>query len=360
LLAYHPEKLPAQKSESLSKRVISFDYIGIFLLEGSIISVALGIIFGGVVYKWISVGVFVPTFVGLVAILVMIAWVRLNKLEYPLIPKTLDFHYWILWGCVFFIGMCCSTTNGLWPTQAQIIHAHGQIEAGWFTSAYGIASSVMAPIAGFLLFPRYARWTLVGYCAILMLAVGVEAIIDKDTAGASTFIAALNGAMRGATWVVTTAMVQLTVRHEDLGVATNLIFSSFTAGGVAYGILDQIIINNKIQKLVIKYVVPWLIKSGIPLLSLLQAVPLFMAGKVDNPIFATADPAALAQAGEGVKEVYIHLFKWIYELSILFGGVMLFNSLLTSNITAPITSKVEARLRRGSPRDLISRRSRGV
>jgi hypothetical protein len=56
------------------------------------------------------------------------------------------------------------------------------------------------------------------------------------TAAGSTVLVGLNGAMHGATVVVTTAMVQLTVKHEDLGIATNLAFSAFTFGGVAYGV----------------------------------------------------------------------------------------------------------------------------
>jgi hypothetical protein len=42
--------------------------------------------------------------------------------------------------------------------------------------------------------------------------------------------------MHAALIVVSTAMVQLTVNHEDLGMATNLAFSAYTFGGVAYGV----------------------------------------------------------------------------------------------------------------------------
>jgi hypothetical protein len=42
--------------------------------------------------------------------------------------------------------------------------------------------------------------------------------------------------MHTATVVVATTMVQLFVSHENLGLATNLIFSAFTFGGVAYGV----------------------------------------------------------------------------------------------------------------------------
>jgi len=358
-LFYHPEKLPIQRSDSLSRRVMHFDYIGTFLLCSSISVTAVGLIFGGTVFKWISVGVFVPTFIGSALIPLLIGWVIFNKVRYPLVPKALGLPYWSMWGTIFLIGMVCSTTNGMWPTQAQILYATSTLSLGLFEMSYGLAGSLFAPIAGWLFFPKYARWILIVYATILFIAVGAEAVVDKDTAAGSTVITVFNGAMHGATIVVTTAMVQLTVNHEDLGVATNLIFSSFTFGGVAYGIIDNVLVTNKIKEWAIKLDVPALFKAGIPLTSLLEAVPAFLAGKVDNPIFAAADPAGLAAAGEALKEVYVHTLRYVYEISILFGGIMVIFACLQRNIYSPITSRVDHRLRLVSAKSLMSRKSDG-
>jgi hypothetical protein len=151
--------------------------------------------------------------------------------------------------------MVSSTTNGLWPTQAQILYAQNGIPLGLFTTPYGLAGCLFAPIAGFLSFPKYVRWILTGYSTVFCITVGAQAIVGMSyvsfitspsysphlstgthTAAGSTVLVGLNGAMHGATIVVTTAMVQLTVNHEDLGIATNLAFSAFTFGGVAYGV----------------------------------------------------------------------------------------------------------------------------
>jgi hypothetical protein len=51
-LLYHPEKLATQKAESFGKMLIQFDYIGMFLIIGGIMTVAVGLIFGGTVFPW--------------------------------------------------------------------------------------------------------------------------------------------------------------------------------------------------------------------------------------------------------------------------------------------------------------------
>jgi predicted MFS family arabinose efflux permease len=51
-LLYHPEKLATQKDESFGKRLIQFDYIGMFLTVAGIMTVAIGLIFGGTVFPW--------------------------------------------------------------------------------------------------------------------------------------------------------------------------------------------------------------------------------------------------------------------------------------------------------------------
>ena len=52
LLLYHPEKLASQQAESFGKRLIQFDYIGVFLCIGGVITIAVGLIFGGTVFPW--------------------------------------------------------------------------------------------------------------------------------------------------------------------------------------------------------------------------------------------------------------------------------------------------------------------
>jgi MFS family permease len=52
LLFYHPDEILYQETESFGKRLIQFDYIGAFLVVGGIITIAMGLIFGGTVFPW--------------------------------------------------------------------------------------------------------------------------------------------------------------------------------------------------------------------------------------------------------------------------------------------------------------------
>jgi hypothetical protein len=113
-------------------------------------------------------------------------------------------------------------------------------------------------------------------------------------------------------------------------------------------------VHNKIKYWAIKLVVPALYKAGIPLYDLPVAVPAFLAGQITNPVFASASLEGLLEAGEAVKEAYIHVFKFVYQVSILFGGILVLLSLMQKSVDTPITSHVDVRLR--SLRGLIPSR----
>jgi hypothetical protein len=115
-------------------------------------------------------------------------------------------------------------------------------------------------------------------------------------------------------------------------------------------------VHNKLKEEALKLIVPALVRAGIPLIQLPAAVPAFLAGQISNPIFANASPAGLFAAGEALKEAYVDVFRFIYLVSILFGGVLVLLSVLQKNLNTPITSQVDTRLR--SPRSLLPARER--
>jgi hypothetical protein len=115
-------------------------------------------------------------------------------------------------------------------------------------------------------------------------------------------------------------------------------------------------VHNKLKEETLKLIVPALVRAGIPLIQLPAAVPAFLAGEITNPIFANVSPTGLFAAGEALKEAYIDVFRFIYLVSILFGGVLVLLSVLQKNLNIPITSQVDARLR--SPSSLLPARKR--
>lgn len=152
-------------------------------------------------------------------------------------------------------------------------------------------------------------------------------------------------------------MVMTHVPSEDWGVATGLAFLAFTIGGVAYGVrflclhhsimlisfqvIDQVIVKNKLKEEAIKLIVPALYMAGIPLEKLPIALPAFLAGQVQNPVFASADPKGLYAAGEAMKEAWVNVLRFVYLVSILFGGVMFVLSIFQRSVATPSTSHVK-------------------
>jgi len=290
----------------------------------------------------------VPTFVGIFGILVLMAWVVFNRLQFPFVPRSIlsiRSGFWFTIAAFFFIGMVGSTTNGLFPTQVLILWAQDPMAHGLFVMSFGLATCLFAPVAGFLFFPRHARWLLAGWTTLLLVVMSTQAIVGQHTAAASTAIAALVGCLHSATIVAATAIVQLIVKHEDLGFATSMTFFFYQAGGVAYGIIDQIMVQNKIKPQIITLVVPALVKAGIPFADLFNAVEAFVGGDISGPLFAGISPPLMANAVEALKTAYIPVFRFVYLVSILFGGIAAVLSFFTCNVDTPVTSYVELRLR---------------
>jgi hypothetical protein len=103
-------------------------------------------------------------------------------------------------------------------------------------------------------------------------------------------------------------------------------------------------VKNHLKKEAINLIVPALYEAGIPLAYLLVAVPTFLAGQLNNPVFANASPAGLLAAGEAMKEAYVHVLHYVYLISILFGGLLVVLSIFQRSVETHITSKVDVRL----------------
>jgi len=300
--------------------------------------------------------------VGLVVVFGLLAWLSFNKARHPILPRSvtdLDIRLAVIIAVIFSVGMDSSTANGMFPTQVKVLYTQDPVRLGLYTMAYGLGTSLFSPIAGALFFPKQARWILVGYSVVIFITGSCMAIAGEHTAPGSTALVAFVGSMHGALIVVTTAMIMLGVKHQDLGVATQVAFGFFTYGGVAYGIIDQVMVKNKIKVESIALVVPALIKAGVPFLALPEAVPEFMNGDIQgNPIFANVSFFGLLAAVEAMKQAYIHVFRFVYLVSVLFGALTVISSVFTKSVYTPVTSHVDARLK--SSRSILPNRNREV
>lgn len=65
----------------------------------------------------------------------------------------------------------------MWPTQAQILYAQKPLPLALYTTPYGLAGCIAAPIAGLLFYPEKARWILIACCSGLFIVSSAQAVV---------------------------------------------------------------------------------------------------------------------------------------------------------------------------------------
>jgi hypothetical protein len=134
----------------------------------------------------------------------------------------------------------------------------------------------------------------------------------------STVLVALEGVTIGGGMIIATAMVQLAVKHEYLGIVTSLAVTVRNVGGAVGQVIYVSILTGQLKTNVKKYVAIPLALAGVPFANL-PGVVLALTGQGPTSALGTLTPAQIGVAVGGIKEAYSHSFKVVYLVSIAFG-----------------------------------------
>ncbi|KAF2501585.1 MFS general substrate transporter, partial [Lophium mytilinum] len=347
---YQPEKRrTALQLESIGVRLKKFDWPGHFLYVTMLTLVAIGLLFGGTVYSWDSVGVLLPTFLGVGLIFVFVIWEFFHSrspwafLPRPLVTEWRSYSTLLF---VLFVSGIGDATSTLWSEEVEILYTTKPITQGLYGMAHGLAGPVFAPLVGYVIQRGFARWWLTFFVVAFMIVGGAQATLSTSSPASAIALATLSGGFYMATTVACIGMIQVAVRHEYLGVATGIAQSLRTYGGSMTSIIAPVMLKNKLKGQVKSRLVPALAAAGVPLLNLPVAVQSFLAGDVTSPAFAGANPLGLLKAGQVLQSCYIHAFAYVYEICILFGGLAIVFALCSKNSKEYLSPVVEIHLKR--------------
>ncbi|KAF2815280.1 trichothecene efflux pump [Mytilinidion resinicola] len=347
---YNPEKRKTQlQLESIGTRFKKFDWYGPVLYVVMLTLIAIGLLFGGSAYPWISAGVLTPTFLGVALIFVFAIWEAIHcPSPWAFLPKPLVKEWRTFDTILFalFLSGIGDATTILWSEEVQILYTQKSIPQGLYGMAHGLAGPVFAPLVGYLVQKGYARWWLTFFIIGFTIVGGAQATLSTTSQASSTALVALSGAFYTAISVTAIGMIQVVVRHEYLGVATGIAQSLHTYGGAMTSIIAPVMLKNKLTDQVKSRLVPALAEAGVPLLNLQVAVESFLAGDVTSPAFAGANPLGLLKAGQVLKSCYVHAFAYVYEICITFGAVSIIFALFSKNLKEYMSPVVEIRLKK--------------
>ncbi|OAG36320.1 hypothetical protein AYO21_09485 [Fonsecaea monophora] len=331
LLVYFPPKgAEMSDSEELHKGVKyelrHFDWVGVILLAGSLVSVLLGLQWGGSHYPWKSARVICTIVIGGLGLVGFGLWESLAIPKIPLI--SLELMKMVRGFVIPAIAIATSAMsyyamNIIWPLIISSLFTTSAQTASYYQMASPTVSTIVS-----LIFPPIAqrighyKWQAVFYTICQGAITAAMAATTEHTKVMSTAFLAISVAFL----TCGTLCMQLCLATQ---VPPRLLGSAFGLAGAARQFMGSVvsaiyitILNNGLTDNIPKDVSAAALETGLPqtsLVSLLSAL-----GTNDPPAIAAVPgitPAILEAVGRATKKAYRDSFKTIFFVSIAFSVI---------------------------------------
>jgi hypothetical protein len=155
------------------------------------------------------------------------------------------------------------------------------------------------------------------------------------------------GVCVGGGMIVATAMVQLAVEHQYIGIATALAVTARNVGGSVGQVIYISIFTDRLKSGFVKYVAYPLAAAGVPP-TLIPAVLGGFTGAAPKSVLSQLTPEQLGIGINGVKEAFVHSLRTVYLVSIAFGIVGTVVVCFCKNVDEYMTNKVDIKLDEGA------------
>ncbi|KAJ2719324.1 hypothetical protein GGI07_005283 [Coemansia sp. Benny D115] len=239
------------RNESVLQRVLRFDYVGTFLLFGTVIMLTTGLVFGGNEHKWSSATVLCLIIFGAVGVALFIFWEKLGASR-PIF-NTAWLHEHNLQVCVvnvLFMSMVFFAHSVFVPILYITARMSDTAEAGKKTAPYWGTSMGAALIAGLLLRykARLARPIVWAGLVISIVFSGLYYTIPVQATSESKEKAyyALAGLGIGLAFPAISYLAQISVPHEEVGAAAVISHFLSIVGGMLGLILYQACLKSRL------------------------------------------------------------------------------------------------------------------
>ncbi|EXJ66790.1 uncharacterized protein A1O5_09985 [Cladophialophora psammophila CBS 110553] len=351
LFFYHPKnQYIREEGKSRFQELADMDWVGFALCAVGLCLFLLGISFGGNLLPWKSGGTISMIVLGLLLLIVCgiyeAHWNMVLPLFPPVVLGKIRGVTCVLVG-TFLFGMLYYSTAVLWPQQVQALYTQDLLKIGWYASALGIAGILSSPLFGFLFTFGHARILFIFIIVIGTVASGCMAIVSPSSSTASIVLVAMEGISIGGGMIVATAMVQLAVEHQYIGIATALAVTARNIGGSVGQVIYVTIFTEKLKSNIVKYAVYPLAAAGVAP-SLIPTVVEALTGTAPASALEQLTPTQLGIGVKGVKDAFVHSLRIVYLVSIAFGVIGTVFACFSKNVNEYMTNKVDIRLDEGA------------
>ncbi|EAT76787.2 hypothetical protein SNOG_15949 [Parastagonospora nodorum SN15] len=315
---YHPP--PRVNSAGMTRREVlaQIDYVGGFLSVAGMLLFMMGMQWGGYQYKWSSAHVLAPLILGVLLLVSFVLWEAYGA-KHPMFPKRLRQEPRILGLTLvitFISGANFFSILMFWPTQAFNVYGHDPIGVGIRGIPVGFSILAGACIVLWLLsmLRGHNKELLIASSVLMTAGCGALAVGRVDNLYQLWGLLVLAGVGIGGIVVPASIIYDLIATVAALTLAIRVI-----GGSIGYCVYYNVFISTHfiggamVTKLNItspKIIEEAIVITGSSLLPLLEELPGIKGVPGAYELVVYAGQLAYAEA-----------YKYVYYVSIAFGGV---------------------------------------
>ncbi|KAF2025805.1 putative siderophore iron transporter [Setomelanomma holmii] len=250
---YHPPSYAQlHEGKSITKQLVELDFGGITLFVGGLVSLVLGLSWGGGLYHWSSPSVIAPLVVGFVTLAAFAAYEIYVPQKYTLIPMSLfkNARWLALAGVASVATMFYYSLTVIWPQMINSLYSSDNIEIGLMSGTVGGATAFGQVIGALTVRWVWGHWQLRISSLVMCAFIGAMASCDASTRDRGILFTTLGSFAVGIIEVIAIIAVPFTVPPEDLGRASGVLGSCRSVlGSIALAIFSSILNTKKTQEI---------------------------------------------------------------------------------------------------------------
>ncbi|KAI9743989.1 MAG: hypothetical protein M1818_002723 [Claussenomyces sp. TS43310] len=352
ILVYFPptfEQKHVQNHRTKWQELADFDFVGLLLFIGSLVSLLLGINWGGSTHPWASATVIVPIAIGGLGLIAFFLYEALMPLRAALIPKVLlrDLRGFVaVISTIFVAGMLLYSLQILWPQMCAVVYGADDTRIGWLGCTFA-GGTVVGALSLALVIAKlgHGRLVLVTVVASQTAVVGAMAAMNQHTLAGSVVLTTLAGLCVGCIQLVSITMIILRCPDQFIGVAVGLAGTARLVGGAIATAIYTTVLSNKVAQVLPANVAQAALVLDFPQQDLGTLIAALLS---DSPSALTqvpgATPAVIEAASAAVTNSYVQGFRLIFLITIAFGGTATLAACCTKNFDDQLTDHVAAEL----------------
>lgn len=347
LLFYNPIPKRPFRQLGIVRSVFKFDILGALVFFAGIVLFALGVSMGGQQFAWNSAVTLCLVLIGFGLLVLVGLWTFIfsHRFKFPMFLSSV-FGKWrgftTINLAIFFQSMSDVATNNYWPTATKGLFTSGEVDSGWYDSAYTLPMAIF-PIFAALIF-YFFRWRnhqFTFYIMMIWICNSCNAIISPTSSTKSSVLVAMVGGFASASFWTAMLLTQYHVGTNHIGFATGFLFTSKNIGGAIGSTLYHYFLTKRVTDSVSSTILVPLTRAGVDFFTIQPTILALIAGNMEDPNVQALTPQQRQVGVAAVAQAYAPAFRFIYKISIAFGGVGLLFSLMSLDYH-PLTNRVDA------------------